>query len=109
MTASTVNDLTIATRLDRALDVLAAGGMPAGDSELRPLIGAAERVRAGLPAVGPSPFFEDRLARRLARRSPWRVVAGHPRLVIGGAVGSAAVSVAGVTAYAFWRAAHRNG
>ena len=108
--------------LDRAIDALIDGRVAAAEPRVRVLLHVAAAVRAALPVVPPGVLFEDRLAGRLgilagggsvAGRpliSPARAWAGirsHPRFIITGAVGSAAVSVAGVTALAVWRAAHR--
>lgn len=105
---------TLAERLDRAVDELLAGASPGaagaaaglGAAE-RPLLSAADSLRA---ALGPSlvaPRFEARLGARLAgvATSPW--ILRHPgRLIVTGAVGSA-LGV-GVTAYAVWRGARRS-
>ncbi|MFN2484828.1 MAG: hypothetical protein ABR509_07855 [Candidatus Limnocylindria bacterium] len=99
--------------LDRELDRLIADGrsVAASEAELAPLVDAAERIRLGLPLVAPGPLFEQRLAALLAalrRAESWDVGGGRHRRLIAGAIGSVAVSVAGVTAVAVWRAAHRH-
>ena len=108
--------------LDRAIDALIDGRVAAAGPGKRVLLDVAAAVRAALPVIPPGVLFEDELAGRLRTLaeggsvsggplvSPARAWAGirrHPRLVITGAVGSAAVSVAGVTALAVWRATHR--
>ncbi len=113
-----------ARRLDRAVDLLLAEGHAIVEPSLRPLIEAAAAIRAALPLLPSSLLFEERLGRRLtdarAARHPLgfasigplavraRGVLPHQhRLLMAGAVGSAAVGVAGATAYAVWRANRR--
>ena len=101
-------------RLDRAIDRLLAFGSTAAPPGVEPrLMDAAARVRLGLPLVAPGPLFEARVAELLRALHPpggWHDVftarSRHRRL-IAGAISSAAVSVAGLTAVAVWRAAHR--
>ena len=105
---------SVPRRLDRAIDRLmgAGHGADAVPVELAPLMEAATRVRSGLPLVAPGPLFEQRLAALLEalRRAerPVAVGAARQRRLLAGAIGSAAVSLAGVTAVAVWRAAHRH-
>ena len=99
--------------LDRALDRLIADGRAVAvpDAELAPLVDAAERIRLGLPLIAPGPLVEQRLAALLSavRRSEgWELGGARHRRLLAGAIGSLAVSVAGVTALAVWRAAHRH-
>jgi hypothetical protein len=111
---------TRAERLDRAVDGLLAGlPVPSTvDPELRPLIDLAATLRATLLPVPAASRFEARLAARLATRRPpladgaralreraRRELRNRGRLLVAGAVSSAAVGV-GVTAYAVW---HRSG
>lgn len=105
-----------ARRLDRAVDTLLAEGRAIVDPSLRPLLEAAAAIRAALPLLPSSLLFEERLGRRLtgagAASHPLavraRAVLPHQhRLLMAGAVGSAAVGVAGATAYAVWRANRR--
>ena len=113
-----------ARRLDRAVDALLTDGRAVVDPSLRPLIEAAAAIRAALPLLHPGVFFEQRVARRLAApRTSWlslqlvplapsalraRGVIPQHRLLITGAFGSAAVGVAGATAYVVWRANRRH-
>ena len=94
-----------ATALDAAIDALIAGTRPVAEPTLRPLVDTAATLRAALPVVPVSQLFEERLARRLAGTpGPW-----PRRALVLGAVGSAAAaSLAGLTAYAVWRAGHRH-
>lgn len=111
-----------AARLDRAIDEVVAGRRPLVDPALDPLVEAATVLRAGLGMVPVSPRFQSRLALRLRHRKLMdrlaHSLAGtvqdgrheldrHARLLRNSVLGSAAVGVAGVTAYAVWRAAHR--
>lgn len=90
-----------AEQLDRALDDVLVGAQPVVDAELRPLVALAATLREAL-APRPVPRgFEARLAARLRQPS------ARTRIVTTGAVGSAAIGLAGVTAYAVWRVAHR--
>jgi hypothetical protein len=113
---------TPAARLDNAIDEVVAGRRPVVDPALHPLIEAATVLRAGLGLVPVSSRFEARLALRLRHRSVMerlaqsiagsvedgrRELTHHARLLRTGALGSAAVGLASVTAYAVWRAAHR--
>jgi hypothetical protein len=107
-----------AARLDRALDGLLAGGHPAvvaasgaRDAALRPLVALGDDLRAVLPVPVVAPRFEARLGARLAGGAqpldPLAWALRHPgRLIVTGAVGSAAVGV-GITAFAVWRSARR--
>ncbi|MGH2445834.1 MAG: hypothetical protein ACRDGD_07325 [Candidatus Limnocylindria bacterium] len=105
-----------AERLDRAIggildgepSSVAAAGV---DQPMRPLVDLASALRAALapPPVGSR--FEARLQSRLAAGSEWRDPVAwamrHPgRLLVTGAVGSAAVGVT-VTALAVWRSSRR--
>lgn len=90
-----------AEQLDRAIDDVLAGTRPIADAELRPLLAVAATLRDALGPRPVAPSFEGRLAARL--RQPGT----RGRLVATGAVGSAAIGLAGVTAYAVWRVAHR--
>lgn len=108
---------SVAERLDRALEQLAAGARPevaaataSLGAETRSLVHLADRVRTALPAPSVAPRFEARLGARLAGAASPRDAVGwalrHPgRLLVTGAVGSA-VGV-GVTAYAVWRSSRR--
>jgi hypothetical protein len=110
---------TPAERLDRAVDALLAGrpAPPPVDSGLRPLVDLAAALRTALLPVPAGSRLEARLAARLATRSPLndgiraigvrarRELRSRERLLLAGAVSSAAVGV-GVTAYAVW---HRSG
>lgn len=91
-----------AQRLDHAIDDVLVGARPTVDAELRPLVKVAAVLRDALAPQPVSPDFEARLATRI--RPDAR---GRGRLVATGAVGSAAIGLAGVTAYAVWRVAHR--
>jgi hypothetical protein len=118
----TIQPSTIADRLDRAVDLVMTGAGPAAavaraglDSSERSLLETAQRARGALlpPPIGTR--FEARLGTRLAgvaqRANAFDWAVRHPRLVVTGAVGSAAVGV-GVTAYAVWRSSrgsHRFG
>jgi hypothetical protein len=109
---------TAATRLDMAVDGVLAGrptpvgaesGLDAGFSRLAAL---AADLREALPAPVLSPAFEARLGARLSgvtvARDPIGWVLRHPtRILVTGAVGSAAVGV-GITAFAAWRSGHRS-
>ena len=109
---------SVAVRLDRALDGLAAGLTPALaavtaglDRDERALIATADRILSSLPVPPVSPRFEARLGARLSGAVPSRDAVAwalrHPgRLIVTGAVGSA-VGV-GVTAYAVWRKGRRS-
>lgn len=114
-------------RLDAAVDRLLAEAQAAfgAEPQLARLILTAARIRDGLPLLSPGPLFAERLASRLLSR-PARGARPLPRVarwalhhsptggssvqraLITGAIGSAALSVAGVTALAVWRAAHRS-
>jgi hypothetical protein len=101
---------TPAERLDRAVDLLLGGHPPAAGPALRPLIEVAAYLRGTLVPVPPSHAFEERLASQLRRaasvgRRRRELMTPH-RLLLTGAVGSA-VGVAGVAAFAAWRAARR--
>jgi hypothetical protein len=110
---------TRAERLDRAVDALLAGRPvpPPVDPGLRPLVDVAAALRSALLPVPAGSRLEARLAARLAARSPLsdgmralgqrakRELRSRERLLLAGAVSSAAVGV-GVTAYAVW---HRSG
>jgi hypothetical protein len=111
--------LTRAERLDRAVDALLAGRpvAPPLDPSLRPLVDLAAALRSALLPVPAGSRLEARLASRLVMRSPLndgiralgmrarRELRSRERLLLAGAVSSAAVGV-GVTAYAVW---HRSG
>jgi hypothetical protein len=106
---------TRAERLDRAVDALLAGHpvAPQVDPALRPLVDLAAALRGALLPVPAGSRLEARLAARLATRSPLgdgmralgerarRELRNRERLLLAGAVSSAAVGV-GVTAYAVW-------
>lgn len=111
---------TRAVRLDRAVDALLAGRSvpPSVDPGLRPLVDLAAALHEALLPVPAGNRLEARLAARLAQRSPVlsdglralgerarRELRSRERLLVAGAVSSAAVGV-GVTAYAVW---HRSG
>ena len=87
--------------LDRAIDEVLAGTRPVADAELRPLLAVAAMLRDALAPMPVPRRFEERLGARL--RGP----GGRGRLMATGAMGSAAIGLAGVTAYAVWRVAHR--
>jgi hypothetical protein len=107
-----------ARRLDHALDGLIAGRPPAviaargsSDATLRPLVTLGGDLRDALPVPVVAPRFEARLGTRLAQASqpldPLAWARRHPgRLIVSGAVGSAAVGV-GITAFAVWRSGRR--
>lgn len=105
---------TTAGRVDRAVEALLSGRPAVVEPSLRDVVAAAAVVRAAHPLLPPGTAFEERVAERLRQHSRLagaavlpRALAGirsHPRLLA--AAGSAAVSVAGVTAFAVWRAAH---
>ncbi len=107
---------SVATRLDAAIDLILARRPQITEPALRDVVEVAAAVHAAHPLIPPGTLFEERLAARLRRHARLmgaaalpRALAGirsHPRLLVAGAVGSAAVSVAGVTAIAMWRAAH---
>ena len=113
---------TDARAIDAAVDAVIAGRPPIVERRLRPLVEVAATIRAALPLLPTGAVFNERLARRLHETSArsaagigpgplglpraWAGIRSHPRLLVVGAVGSAAVSVAGVTAIAVWRAAH---
>jgi hypothetical protein len=109
---------SVAERLDRAVDLLIAGSPPASaaaaagvDATRRALVDGADRLRRSLPVPSVAPRFEARLGARLAMpaggRDPVAWARRHPgRLIVTGAVGSAAVGV-GVTAFAVWRSTRR--
>ena len=90
-----------AEQLDRAIDDVLAGTRPVADAELRPLLAIAATLRDALAPMPVARRFETRLGARL--REP----GSRGRLVATGAMGSAAIGLAGVTAYAVWRVAHR--
>ena len=110
---------SLAERLDRAVDALLDGAVPAAAAAraglaatARPLVGVADRVHAGLPLTPAGTRFEARLGARLAASAvgpaPVAWARRHPgTLIVGGALGSA-VGV-GVTAYAVWRSGRRAG
>jgi hypothetical protein len=103
-----------AERLDRAVNVLLAGGRPPREAAIRPLLQTASVVRAALPPIPASRAFEARLLSRLSHASGVAGAVGaleafarrelrHPaRILAAGAVSSAAVGVT-VTAVAVWR------
>jgi hypothetical protein len=110
---------TRAVRLDRAVDALLAGRSvaPTVDPGLRPLVDLAAALHETLLPVPAGSRLEARLAARLAGRPALgnglralgerarRELLSRERLLVAGAVSSAAVGV-GVTAYAVW---HRSG
>lgn len=109
-----------AERVDHAIDELLAGGRPPVDGELRRLVAVGAILRDALAPQPVAPAFEGRLAARLRAGAAGRLgpiggigAAGarelriHARHLTTGAVGSAAIGLAGVTAYAVWRVAHR--
>ena len=101
-----------AERLDAALDSLISGpsSRPIAsilDPTVRPFVELGGDVAAALPVPVVSPRFEARLGARLAdaseRRDPLAWASRNSgRLLVTGAVGSAAVGV-GITAFAVWR------
>ena len=109
-----------AERLDQAVDEVLAGASSGAalaaaglEPRSRPLTDLAAALHAHLVAPPVAPRFEARLGARLATEgTPRDAVAWalrHPgRLIVTGAVGSAAVGV-GVTAYAVWRSNRRSG
>jgi hypothetical protein len=109
---------SVAERLDRAVDLLLNGSPPAAaaasagiDAPRRMLVDGADRLRRALPLPSVAPHFEARLGARLAvpavGRDPVAWARRYPgRLIVTGAVGSAAVGV-GVTAFAVWRSTRR--
>lgn len=108
---------SVAERLDLAVDGILDGlsapiaAAAAGiDPATRPLVELASDLRAALLPPPPGIGFEERLAARLASpRTPLAWVLRHPgRLIVTGAVGSAAVGV-GMTAFAVWRGGRRTG
>ena len=110
---------TRAVRLDRAVDALLAGRSVAPPVEpgLRPLVDLAAVLHEALLPVPAGSRLEARLAARLSGRPALgeglralgerarRELLSRERLLMAGAVSSAAVGV-GVTAYAVW---HRSG
>jgi hypothetical protein len=110
---------SVAERLDRAVDLLLAGHPPASaaaaagiDASRRHLVDGADRLRRALSVPSVAPRFEARLGARLAMpaasgHDPVAWARRYPaRLIVTGAVGSAAVGV-GVTAFAVWRSTRR--
>ena len=107
-----------AQRLDHALDGVVAGVAPAvaaaaaaSDPTLRRLVTLGDELRSAMPVPVVAPRFEARLGAKLAHATQPRDPVGwalrHPgRLIVTGAVGSAAVGV-GITAFAVWRGARR--
>jgi hypothetical protein len=103
-----------AERLDHAVDVLLAGGRPARDADLRPLLETASAVRSALPPIPAGRGFEVRLLSRLTQAGrvggavgaleafARRELRNPAHLLAAGAVSSAAVGVT-VTAVAVWR------
>jgi hypothetical protein len=108
---------SLAERLDRAVEALLNGAVPATaaaqaglDAAARPLIEVAQRTQVALPVALAGPRFEARVGARLAMSdagpAPVAWARRHPgTLIVGGALGSA-VGV-GVTAYAVWRSGRR--
>ncbi|MEP6680142.1 MAG: hypothetical protein ABJB65_01565 [Chloroflexota bacterium] len=106
---------TRAEQLDRAVDALLAGrpAPPPVDPGLRTLVDVAAALRGALLPVPAGSRLEARLAARLASRPALgdpihafgelarRELRSRNRLLVAGAVSSAAVGV-GVTAYAVW-------
>ena len=107
------NPPSVAERLDRAIDAVLDGSLPAAAAagaglapDDRGLVRTAAALHASLSAPIIGPRFEARLGSRLSGAAPW--ILRHPgRLIVTGAVGSA-VGV-GVTAYAVWRSTRRAG
>ncbi|MDQ3880612.1 MAG: hypothetical protein M3295_06035 [Chloroflexota bacterium] len=108
---------TLALRLDREITALLAGAGSAHASTHDPalwrLIQVAARIRDAMPAVPPGPAFERRLSALLLAPPAGGWFGDGPRSplqrrLLTGAIGSAAVSVAGVAALAAWRASHRH-
>ena len=109
-----------AARLDQALDGLLAGAPAAVaaagaalDAALAPLVMLGADLKAALPVPVVASRFEARLEARLsdpaAGRDALAWILRHPtRLLVTGAVGSAAVGM-GITAFAAWRHGHRPG
>lgn len=107
-----------AERLDHALDGVVSGMAPAVaaaagafDPTLRQLVTLGGEVRDAMPVPVVAPRFEARLGAKLAHATqpldPVGWALRHPgRLIVTGAVGSAAVGV-GITAFAVWRSARR--
>ncbi len=107
-----------AQRLDHALDGVVRGMAPAAaaaagafDPTLRQLVTLGDELRGAMPVPVGAPRFEARLGARLAHATqpldPVGWALRHPgRLIVTGAVGSAAVGV-GITAFAVWRSARR--
>ena len=107
-----------AERLDHALDGVVAGRAPAVaaaagafDPRLRQLVTLGDELRGAMPVPVVAPRVEARLGARLAHAGqpldPVGWALRHPgRLIVTGAVGSAAVGV-GITAFAVWRSARR--
>lgn len=109
---------SLAERLDRALDDV-LGGQPAAaataaaglDATARPLVALGGDIHAAMPSPPIAARFEARLGARLADaahpRAPLAWARRNPgRLIVTGAVGSAAVGV-GLTALAVWRSGRR--
>ncbi len=111
---------TRAERLDRAVDALLADrpAAPPVDPGLRPLVDLATALRSALLPVPAGSRLEARLAARLASRPALsdpihafgelarRELRNRSRVLVAGAVSSAAVGV-GVTAYAVWHRSAR--
>jgi hypothetical protein len=103
-----------AERLDHAVDVMLAGGRPPREAAIRPLLEAAQVVRAALPPIPSGRRFEARLLSRLEHAGSVAGAVGafeafarrelrHPgRILAAGALSSAAVGLT-VTAVAVWR------
>lgn len=101
-----------AERLDAALDSLISDPSTravaaAHDPTLRQLVSMGVDVAAAMPTPPVAPRFEARLGARLADAAQpgdsFARAFRHPgRLLVTGAVGSAAVGV-GITAFAVWR------
>ena len=110
---------TPAERLDEAVERILSDERPAFDTELLPLVDTASRLREALPLLPTGHSFEARLAARLAHphgigsvlatvgEATWRELKHPSRLLVTGAVSSAAVGV-GVTAFAVWRGTRRH-
>ena len=105
-------------RLDAAVESMLAGGRPAVEPELRPMLDTASLLADALRPVPAAAPFEAQLAERLAggrvRRATGgitaftrRELARPGRLLAAGAFSSVAVG-ATVTAYAVWRSARRH-
>jgi hypothetical protein len=110
---------TPAERLDEAVELLLTDERPTFDTELLPLVDTASRLREALALLPTGHTFEARLAARLAHpggiggvlasagEATWREIRHPSRLLVTGAVSSAALGV-GVTLLALRRGARRH-